>query len=185
MSGSVPRLWVVCPCFFDVPSFVRVRSELLEVVAAEQLGARPRFVVVDDTAGRDPGVATLLEHDDTRVLTPPYNLGHQGAIVYALRRLSGEMRAEDLVVTMDSDGQDRPRDLPALLAPLRAQPDNLQLVSVARRTSRVESWPFKVSYFAFRVVFRILTGTVVRSGNFAAFRGRFGQETIFHPHVDQ
>ena len=44
-----------------------------------------RFVVVDDSAGTDHEVAQLAAHPDVTVLTPPFGLGHQRAIVYGLR----------------------------------------------------------------------------------------------------
>ena len=77
-----------------------------------------RFVVIDDTAGQDPDVAPLGQLGDVIVLQPPFNLGHQRGIVYALRKMLPQIADEDAVVTMDADGEDRPEDLPRLLAAL-------------------------------------------------------------------
>ena len=52
------------------------------------------------------------------VLQPPFNLGHQRGIVYALRKMLPRIADDDAVVTMDADGEDRPEDLPRLLAAL-------------------------------------------------------------------
>ena len=49
------------------------------------------------------------------VLQPPFNLGHQRALVYALRKALPQIADEDAVVTLDADGEDRPEDLPRLL----------------------------------------------------------------------
>jgi hypothetical protein len=87
-------------------------------------------------------------------------------------------------VTLDSDGQDRPEDLPRLLAPVLATSERTHAVALARRTSRVESFAFKVAYLGFRIVFRALTGKVVRSGNFAAYRGVVGKRLLRHPYFD-
>lgn len=57
---------------------------------------------------------------DGRALPTPFNLGHQDATVYGLRRLASQIAESDLVVTMDSGGEDRPEDVPRLLAPLLA-----------------------------------------------------------------
>jgi len=143
-----------------------------------------RFVAVDDTGGEDVRLRAL-EDDTTRILTPPYNLGHQGAIVYALRELVRDFAPDDLVVTMDSDGEDRPEDVPALLAPLLADRSDPHVVALARRTQRQEETLFRVSYLAFKAIFRVLTGKVVRSGNFAAMRGALVAATIAHPCFDQ
>ncbi|MBI3299792.1 MAG: glycosyltransferase [Elusimicrobia bacterium] len=177
-----PRLWVVCPCFHDAAAFARVRTE----AAAALAGRFPdlRFVLIDDSAGQDPELAGLAALPGVRVLTPPYNHGHQGALVYGLRQLRAAVAPEDCVLTMDSDGEDRPEDAPALLAPLLAEPGRLHVVSLAQRTRRRESLPFKVLYAAFKAVFRLATGKVIRNGNFAAFRGWLLKDVIFHPHFD-
>jgi hypothetical protein len=91
---------------------------------------------------------------------------------------------DDIVVTLDADGEDRPEDLPQLLAPiLGANPDELT-VSLARRTHRQESLRFKLMYLVFRMLFRVLAGTTIRTGNYAAYRGRVARRTMFHPNFD-
>ncbi len=142
------------------------------------------FVLVDDSGGQDPRVADLPNTPDLVMIRTPYNLGHQAAIVFGLRRLSPVVTDSDYVVTMDSDGEDRPEDIPTLLKPLISQLDNLFAISLAQRTKRNESLSFKVLYFGFKMLFLLLTGTVVRNGNFAAFRGWFLRHSLFHPYFD-
>ena len=179
-------LWFVAPVYFDVESFLILRERLIAAVAGIDLQPRPcrQFVVVDDTAGRDVRIADLAALEDTRVVTPPFNLGHQRALVYGLRAMSSTIQEDDLVVTLDADGEDRPDDLPRLIAPILAETSNASAVALARRTSRQESLPFKVFYFFFRVLFRTLTGVAVRTGNYAAYRGQVARRTLFHPSFD-
>lgn len=178
----MPVLWVVSPSYHDAPSFLRVREALARALAPT--GLTPRFVLIDDTAGQDPAAARAASQADTRVMTLPYNHGHQAALVFGLRQLRPEVKPDDYVMTLDADGEDRPEDAPALLAPLLADPGNLHLVSLAQRTYRRESLPFKLSYLAFKLAFRVLTGRVIRNGNFVAFRGKVLAEVLFHPHFD-
>jgi hypothetical protein len=173
-------LWVVSPMLNDTPSFLRVRAEVAAACTGAGLHDPLRFVVVDDSAGSDREVDQLRHLDDVEVVTPPFNLGHQRAIVYALRHLSPDVADDDIVVTMDSDGEDQPADVPRLVA---AMTDRTALV-VAERTERSESLGFRVMYLCFRFVFRLLTGTAVRSGNFAAQRGDSLATTIGHPSFD-
>jgi polyisoprenyl-phosphate glycosyltransferase len=180
---------VVSPTYRDVPSFLQLREQVLaHVCAPGGLGEVPTsFVVVDDTAGRDPEIGALRELPDTRVVEPPFNLGHQRAIVFGLRSVRRCIADSDLVVTMDSDGEDRPEDLPRLLEPLTHPADlaaSHHTVVLARRTSREESALFKLSYLVFRLVFRVLSGTVIRSGNFAAYRGSVARKLLRHPYFD-
>ena len=84
------------------------------------------------------------------MIAPPFNLGHQRAIVFGLRLIEPDIDDVDLVVTMDADGEDRPEDLPRLLDPLLEAPADRRRLCVARRTKRRESFRFRVMYFFFR-----------------------------------
>jgi polyisoprenyl-phosphate glycosyltransferase len=179
-------LWVVCPVYRDVESLLTLRKGLGAAVAPIDFGAPTelRLVAIDDTGGLDPEIARLRDLDGVRVLAAPFNLGHQDAIVYALRSLASEVAPDDFVVTMDSDGEDQPEDLPRLLAPVLADPANLNRIALAQRTRRRESLPFKLLYFFFKLLFRLLTGTVIRTGNYAAYRGFLVHTALFHPNFD-
>jgi hypothetical protein len=174
-----PRCWIVSPMLNDTESFLRVRTETL--AACAERGPELVFVVVDDSAGTDPDVDRLRGLDDVEVIVAPFNLGHQRAIVYALRLLADRVGDADMVVTMDSDGEDQPSDVPRLLDALAGEHASLAL---AQRTQRSESLPFRIMYAVYRVAFRLLTGTTVRSGNFAVQRGDSLKATIGHPTFD-
>ena len=179
------RAWIVTPVYRDVRSFLVLRRLLLEYL--DPIGRvdveSARFVVIDDTAGQDPQIGMLSDCEDVTVLRPPFNLGHQRAIVYALRKVMPEVHDDDVIVTLDADGEDRPADLPRLLAALWSPPRG-ERWCLARRTKRKESFRFKVMYVFFRVLFKALTGTTVRSGNYAATSGSLARRALLHPSFD-
>jgi hypothetical protein len=179
------RVHVLSPSYDDVPAFEMLRKRVLEVLAdaPELRDATVDFTLVDDTAGRDPETERLAALPDVRVVTPPFNLGHQRAIVYGLRTVASDFDDDDIVVTMDADGEDRPEDLPSLIAPL-ADVAQSRAVCVARRTQRRESFRFRTMYLVFRVMFRVLTGTTVRNGNYAAYRAQLAKTMLLHPYFD-
>lgn len=179
------RVFVVTPVYRDVASFQRLHEEVRKVFAdTPELSPRElKFLVADDTAGRDPEIGQLDALGDVEVVTPPFNLGHQRAIVYALRTHAAQIGDDDIVLTLDADGEDRPQDIPRLLTELEGEPDPTTVV-LARRTSRQTSIAFKLFYAAFKLSFRALTGTVIRTGNFAAYRGHVVQIIGRHPYFD-
>lgn len=183
---SPQRIWIVTPCYADVASFLQLREQIRTELTALPATATTalRFAVIDDTAGQDAEIALLTALDDVDVIEPPFNLGHQRGLVFGLRSLAGCIEADDLVITLDADGEDRPQDIPALIEPLLDSPSTPGSVVLAARTSRQESVTFKAFYVLFKLLFRALTGTTIRSGNFAAYRGSVVHGLLRHPHFD-
>lgn len=176
---------IVSPIYRDIESFSVLRERLLAVCTSSLNGARMRFVVIDDSAGTDPDIARLRDLEDVEIVDPPFSLGHQRAIVFALRRIAATLEDHEIVVTMDADGEDQPEDLERLLAPLIDDPGaSRHVMALALRTKRRETRAFKLSYRVFRVLFRALTGEVVRTGNYAAYSGWLTKQIIGHPYFD-
>ena len=90
------------------------------------------------------------------------NVGHQRAIALGLAFISQRMRC-DSVVVMDSDGEDRPSDIERLLAERRKRPGS---VIFASRAKRREGLWFRLFYTAYRLIFRMITGSKISFGNF-------------------
>jgi len=179
-------LWVVSPVYRDVPSYLVLRKAILNTLD-DGLGAQfagVRFVVVDDSGGLDDDIERLRRLDDVTLVQPPFNMGHQRALVFGIRSVAPQVRDLDVVVTLDADGEDRPEDIPRLIAPLVAAPNNLAGLVLALRTKRHEPATFRVLYFFYRILFRSLTGVKMRSGNYAAYRGWLTRQVLTHPHFD-
>ncbi len=170
-------LWVILPVFRDSASFAWVRSKIIPAV-----NLPVKFVAIDDTGGLDAELARLSDAT-TEVLACPFNMGHQRALVFGIRSLAHRLDDNDIVLTMDSDGQDSPDDVPRLLQAVQ-QNQAKDHIALARRTGRSESFSFRVLYFFFKLLFRLLTGTVVRTGNFAAYPARLIKKAIAHPYFD-
>jgi hypothetical protein len=177
---------VITPIYFDVESFEALRDEIRALAQTDPRLAdlRMRFFVVDDTAGADDRVARVSDLHDTTVIEPPFNLGHQQALVYGLRNVAPHLQDDDIIVTLDADGEDRPSDLPRLVDVLRQRPAIRSQLVLALRTKRRESFGFKVMYLLFRAAFRLLTGQVVRTGNYGAYRGWLARRILLHPYFD-
>ena len=91
------------------------------------------------------------------------NLGHQRAIAVGLSYIE-ENEDCDAVVVMDADGEDDPRYIPALLGELTRQGG--RKVIFAQRTKRSESLIFRCFYSAYKALYRVLTASGIRVGNY-------------------
>lgn len=163
------------PLYFDAASFLFLREKIHQILGGKH---HLHFHLLDDSAGLDPETQALARLENVRLLTMPKHLGHQKALVLGLRQFLGETR-DALVVTMDSDGEDRPEDLPRLLQELK--PDSLVL---AKRGPRTAPLYFHVFYFLYSHIFRFLTGVPMRSGNFALGEAAAFRKIIHHPYFD-
>jgi polyisoprenyl-phosphate glycosyltransferase len=183
--SSEQLIYVLSPVFNDVESWTLLRKRVLEELEGAGVAdpSRVRFVVVDDTGGLDPAIPSLAGMPDTTIISPPFNVGHQRAIVYGSRKILDEMPSDALLVTMDADGEDRPEDVPRLVTALLESPPETAM-AIAERTQRQERLKFRVFYAAFKVLFRIATGARLRSGNFAVHRTSHLRKVIMHPYFD-
>ena len=126
------------------------------------------FITVVDDASTDQ-IASLGEGivDDAcirslEIIRLVTNVGHQRAIAIGLAQVASWPKI-DAVLVMDSDGEDRPEEISALVDASRANRDKIIL---ATRSRRSETMTFKIGYFLYRRLFHILTGRSISSGNF-------------------
>ena len=156
---------VVTPVLDDWESFAALVTE----ISSRFTGAD----VAIDVVALDDGSSTPFDRRDLalppdtcianiEVLQLAVNLGHQRAIAVGLCAVA-ERDELDAVVVMDSDGEDRPVDIAALLAASHRQPDH---VVFAHRAKRTEGRGFRLAYFVYRHIFRALIGRTISFGNY-------------------
>lgn len=164
MIGRHHRLIVVTPVYEDVEASSRLFNEL-----AAEFGNNLFVVAVDDGSVHQPVQIDSLVHAevDGVVLKLRRNVGHQRAIAIGLGYVSEHMHAQQRVVVMDSDGEDLPSTIPALLAQLDAPTVD---VVVAQRKSRIETLRFKAFYVVYKRFFSLMTGRAISFGNFMALK---------------
>ena len=166
MSQARETVWaVVTPVFEDGASFSRLCRDLARVEA----GATLEVLAVDDGSLRDPPTAEALRAAGLagRIVRLRRNGGHQIAISVGLTLAAADPRYAGALV-MDSDGEDRPEDLPRLMAAVGPDCE----AAVALRARRTESLSFRIFYRLYRRFFSLLTGHRIRFGNFCALDRR-------------
>jgi glycosyltransferase involved in cell wall biosynthesis len=155
---------IVIPVFNDWSSLELLIGKLNQ--QAERIEYKLRLFVIDDGSSQPPGPHGLSAGRQPRVdiqlVRLSSNLGHQRAIAVGLVIAS---RLDDIeaVVVMDSDGEDRPEDIPRLLS---AWGRDENLIVVAQRSRRSEGRIFKLFYALYKLAFLIATGQRIDFGNF-------------------
>ena len=166
------RILVVLPSLQEGATIAELVTETTGHLPEHEV----EFLVADDSQGTDPALNTLTQSDKrVRLFTPTSRLGHQRGLTAALREIKDELPGFDAVVTMDGDGEDRPIDIPKLIAPILSGEANL---SRAQRGKRSVHRSFSLGYLIYRGIFRTLTGMKITSGNFAAARGTWWHDEL-------
>lgn len=161
-----PRLAILLPVYNDWPAAATLLSQIDAALAGADLAAR--VLVVDDGSVESPpddfARGSWRSFEAVRLLSLRRNVGHQRAIVLALSYLHhrGDF---DAVIVMDADGEDRPEDLPRLVAAFER--DAGKAIVFAERRRRTESLLFRGFYWLYRQMHLVLTGLRVRVGNFS------------------
>jgi len=166
MTVGSSKLVIVMPVYEDVEASSRLFRELVA-----QFGRDVFVVVVDDGSVRRPLDISDLEAAGIagNLLKLRRNVGHQRAIAIGLGFVSEHVGPDARIVVMDSDGEDLPSTIPALLSDLENEQTD---VVVAERRSRVETLRFKLFYGLYRRLFGMLTGRAISFGNFMAMKPR-------------
>ena len=160
MPSSFKTIGIVTPVYNDWVSLKRMLIELAACLESQPWAVRT--FVVDDGSTEPTDLVEVPALLDLTLFRLASNLGHQRAIAIGLN-VAAEDPALDCVVVMDGDGEDRPQDLPSLIALAEAKPG---LVVCASRARRTESLAFRMFYGIYKILFRALTGHAIDFGNF-------------------
>ena len=156
---------MVIPAYNDWESAARLVVDLDRV--GREHGLRYRIFLVDDASSLSaPEGWPEFEpttFDSLAVVRLACNLGHQRAIAVGLVIARDQIDSCSGVVVMDGDGEDRPLDIPHLLA---ASASRAESIVCARRAQRSEPLVFRAGYKLYKILFGSLTGVQIDFGNF-------------------
>jgi hypothetical protein len=157
-------LIVVTPVYEDVQASARLFKEL-----NAHFGGAVFVVAVDDGSVHQPLPLSNLTQAgvDGVIVQLRRNVGHQRAIAVGLAYVAEHMQPEQRIAVMDSDGEDVPSTITALL---EASISDTVDVVVAQRKSRVESLKFKAFYAVYKSFFKVMTGRPISFGNFMVLK---------------
>lgn len=137
-------------------------------------------IVLINDCSKQPFPDIRLENINTYLIENKWSRGHQESIVEGLRYCAEYMPTNHIVV-MDGDGEDLVEDITKLLLELAENP--MTQVICARRGKRDVSTKFTLGYFAFRMLFRFLTGKNIQTGNFMVIRNNSIETIMMFPNL--
>jgi len=161
------QIVIAMPVYEDWDSALEVCQEI-DLVFREKKSVQITLFLIDDGSTKYTAPSKIsfdpVAIENISILVLRRNLGHQRAIAVALARIQQHYKG-DAVVVMDADGEDQPKDIPALIEAM-GQAEHPAAV-FAERGKRMENVAFRVFYQAYRVLHKVLTGRDIRFGNFS------------------
>ncbi len=157
------KIVIVTPYYEDLEASGHFFRELFSIY-----GKNIYVIVVDDGSTHSPLKYSNFFHYglDGVILRLRRNVGHQHAIAIGLRWVSPFLDGGGgSVILMDSDGEDSPSAISALVSQLNLTKCDLV---VASRGNRFESLWFRICYKLYKLLFFLLTGKLISFGNFMA-----------------
>ena len=160
--------------FFIIPSYFdgKATSELIKELKALMENLSPLyssyFIIVDDSAGLDKSLSSYGAKSKIKCVKTHGQIGNQRSIIAGLEIALGKASEDSLVVVMDGDGEDSPPDAVKMISFL-IENSGFELVH-AERGRRKSGFYFGILLLIYKIIFRMLTGSQWRAGNFSAFR---------------
>lgn len=166
-KGTFELQTIICiPVYNDWTSIENLLVNIEEI--AQELGTQVNVLLVDD--GSDEKADEILLRSaclsicKLEILKLRRNVGHQRAIALGLCYINDTYK-DSVVVVMDGDGEDAPKDIIKLL--LKCQKLEYSKIVFAQRRKRTEGWIFRLGYKVYRNLHYLLTGRRIAIGNFS------------------
>jgi polyisoprenyl-phosphate glycosyltransferase len=126
-----------------------------------------------------PTILTIPENVTYSQVDLVTNVGHQRAILIGLCYCYEHSTKSDYVIIMDSDGEDNPKYIYQFLN--RAEISDTEEIIFAKRSKRSEGFAFRLSYFSYKILFKVLTGSSISFGNFSCIPISMLSKVCHHP----
>ena len=138
-------------------------QKLLALISEQARHLAMEFdVLLMNDCSAEPVDVQVMEHLHIHVVNLLRNVGHQKAIAIGLAHLAHG--AATNVIVMDADGEDKPTDIPTLIAKAKDTPGKIVF---AERSKRSEGLVFRTFYVIYRWAFKLLTGQTITFGNYS------------------
>lgn len=124
-----------------------------------------RIVAVNDSSTESYQSVISSTKFPVTIINLLVNVGHQRAICIGLAYVAEHMTHNNVVVVMDSDGEDKASDILTLIK--STVESNFKRITFASRRKRKEGISFKLFYILYKFLVKLLTGNTINFGNFS------------------
>lgn len=154
------KIKIITPVFNDWEAFRLLVEKTEKLYRGTDLDIS--YLVVDDCSSI-PYDQSKFAGINIKVIHLISNQGHQRAIAIGLSYYSDNNDA-DVVIVMDSDGEDQPEHIRDLIERSNNNPEK---IIFAQRKKRSESFAFRFFYYFYKRIFKLLTGNIITFGNYS------------------
>ncbi len=173
------KVFILLPVYNDVKSLNKLIENIL-LLYEKQHDLELNFLVVND--GSSSNINELLNKNiNLTIINLKSNQGNQKAVYAGLSYLNDNNFEFDFLIIMDSDGEDNPKDISNLL--YEAKESNEKII-FASRSERSEGFIFKIFYFFYKIIFKILTGKKIDFGNYSCIPKNIIKSIITLPMIE-
>ena len=155
------KIAFILPTYNDEENLLKLISKIKEIFKNSK--NELNFLIINDGSNDELDLVKTLKNSIQ--INLKNNEGNQKAISIGLRFLRENKNIFDYIFVMDSDGEDDPKYLPALLE--QAKKFNVKKIIFASRLRRNEGFIFNLFYFFYKITFYILTGHKINFGNYS------------------
>jgi hypothetical protein len=157
------NICILSPVYNDWESFQLLISNIEKVKYLDNF--KVEVIAINDGSTNGNGHEIKSNKFNLEILHLKTNVGHQRSIAIGLQYIADTKLDFSKLIVMDSDGDDKPEDIPELL--IACERNENSKIILAQRKKRNENFLFKFSYFLYKKIFRLLTGFSINYGNFS------------------
>ena len=165
---------ILIPIFNDWKSAFKLIENIDDIVKDK----KDRFSILLINDGSTEQTSTLISNvnniNSIKILNLIKNVGHGQAIATGLKYINDNINF-DYAIPMDGDGEDRPEEI---LEFIRLINDSSPEVITAVRIKRSESIIFKVCYQIHKIVTLLLSGHLVKFGNYSCLSKKSVEQLV-------
>jgi glycosyltransferase involved in cell wall biosynthesis len=176
MNDFLKKVICVTPVYNDWESFAILKKELDNEFKLDK-NYSIEILVVNDGSIEQLNKETIEENGNIQIIHLKTNVGHQRAIAIGVQYVFNHKNENDYIVVLDSDGEDKPQDIKALLQ--KCEANNNTKIIFAQRHKRQESKIFKFGYFFYKYFFYWLTGQKINFGNFSCIPSKMLKQLVY------